>query len=240
MLNTSYEIRLPAAPASNDKKEVKITPVTLNGILRDPNIREISNEKLTNLICASKAESSGSIEEYAENGAKISNADLRKIATENSHKISGDSALLLKDLRAQNNCEATIAFRLHYAKPECVQLLTTPGTLVADFGVTSANIHLKNAEDWLLSHPDDATEKIIIVLGPNVPKKNISIGFLMDHVAVLPGEVLKVSDCVKEGGLIYVLLEEANDSPPHEPVYSPFDGTAYSDFYAKKAALSLM
>ncbi|MDR6534609.1 hypothetical protein J2739_000369 [Variovorax soli] len=144
---------------------------------------------------------------------------------------------MLRDLYLQTSCEEQYAFRLYFARPEVSEKLTTPGTRIADFGVQSASIHLPHAENWQLEHPTEATEKFIFVLDKNVPKQNISTGFLPDLVAVMPGEVLEVSDVAELPGTTYIMLK-AVQMQSDQPVYSPFDGTAYVNLSAKKDYLT--
>ena len=225
----------PALPKQSSAGEASPpSSPALHDILNDPHNQDISIENLKSLIKTSKAEHSLSIPDFVENGARAPNSDLRKVATLDSHNINKDTEDLLRDLYSQDDCKDRYAFRLYHARPEVAGKLSAPGTRIADFGVQSASIHLSNAENWVLDHPAEGTKRIIFVLDKNVPKKNISTNFLVDHVVVLPGEVLEISDCEERAGTTYVMLKAAG-MQVDQPVYSSFDGSEYVNFHDKKA-----
>jgi hypothetical protein len=212
---------------------------TLREILSNPDLREFSVDKLHKLIQSSSAERADSIGEFVENGAEAPNSDLRKIAELESHQISADTGELLRDLHGQKSYENELAFRVYHASPAARERLTTRGTRIADLGIQSANIFFVNAENWngKLSHPVEAIQKFIFVFDKDVPKKNLSTGFLMDHVAIMPGEILEVSDVDERPDATYIMLKGV-PMQAEQPVFSPFDGTEYVNFSAKKDYLA--
>lgn len=207
-------------------------------ILDDHGKRAYPHMDIAKLLESSKAEHVQSIPEFVENGAAVPNGDLRKVSTTcDNHELQSSTVELLQDLHSQNDCEDRYAFRVQYARPEAVARLTTPGTHIADFGIQSASIHLPNAEDWRLERPVDASKKFIFVLDKDVPKKNIATGFLVDHLVVLPGQILKVGESVERAGTIYVMLKAAHQHVD-QPIYSPFDGKECPNFSDKTAYLA--
>lgn len=194
-------------------------------------------EEIQRLLMVSRAQHDDALTEFIENGASAPNRDLRGVAQSERHQIGAPTLELLQAVHAQRDCEPRHAFRVHHARPEAVAHLTTPGSLIADFGVQSASIHLPNAKNWLLEHPNDATEKFIFVLDKDVPKKNVATGFLVDHLLVLPGEVLQVVEAQQRDGTTYVMLRQTG-STADRAVHSPFDGTVYERFAEKQARLA--
>jgi hypothetical protein len=156
-----------------------------------------------------------------------------------SHQISAPTARLLRELHGQEGYENEPAFRVYYARPEAREKLITRGTRIADVGIQSASIFFVNAENWSgkLHHPGEAIQKFVFVLDKNVPKKNISTRFLLDHVAIMPGEILEVSDVAELPDTTCIMLKGA-PMQTEQPVFSPFDGTEYVNFSAKKDYLA--
>ncbi|NIM40309.1 MAG: hypothetical protein GTN84_03655 [Hydrogenophaga sp.] len=206
-------------------------------LLDDHGKRGYPHTDIAHLLKSSKAEHVQSIPEFVENGAAVPNGDLRKVAKCDDHRLQSSTVELLEDLRSQCDCDNQYAFRVQYVRPEAVTRLTTPGTHIADLGIQSASIHLPNAEDWQLERPVDASKKFIFVLGKDVPKKNIATGFLVDHVVVLPGQILEIGDSVERAGTTYVMLKAAHQQVD-QPIYNPFDGMECSNFADKTAYLA--
>lgn len=228
-----------ATAINNYQPDAAPPAATLSDILNHPDLRKFSASKLLKLAQSSRAEMADSIDEFVENGAKAPNSDLRKVAELDLHQISAPTAQLLRELHGQEDYQNELAFRVYYARPEAKEKLMTRGTCIADFGIQSASIFFINAENWSgkLEHPGEAIQKFVFVLDKDVPKKNVSIGFLPDHVTIMPCEILQVSDVAELPDTTYVMLKAA---PVHidQPVFSPFDGTEYVNFSAKKDYLA--
>ena len=224
----------------NNEQPNPVPPApTLSDILSHPDLREFSISKLHRLAQLSRTDMADSIDEFVEDGAEAPNCDLRKVAELDSHQISAPTARLLRELHGQESYENELAFRVYHASPAARERLTTRGTRIADLGIQSANIFFVNAENWngKLSHPVEAIQKFIFVFDKDVPKKNLSTGFLMDHVAIMPGEILEVSDVDERPDATYIMLKGV-PMQAEQPVFSPFDGTEYVNFSAKKDYLA--
>lgn len=235
--NTLNSYRPSNSTPTPSRHPVSATTLRLAAILGSPSQRVFPAQALQCLARESQAEDTAFIREFVENSAAEPNCDLRLLTTQDVCKITASTAALLQELHGQADCDGRLAYRTLYACPEATFRLTTPGTCIADFGVQSASIHLPHAENWKLEHPDQASEKFILVIAEDVPKKNISTDFLLDHVVILPGTVLEVVEFEKRQDATYVLLQAA----PHDlpaTIYSSFDGKAIENFSRAKDFLS--
>lgn len=125
------------------------------------------------------------------------------------------------------------AYRSAYVPPEgAKQIKDGVGKFFQDKGVQSASVTLRNGigwEDWagdVVKKQGEATQRVTYVFDPSVPKKNLSTGFLNDHVGIGPGEPLQVLAVKEQGDTLFVYASSPSTVPDH--IYDLYSGNLNS------------
>ncbi|MNL37608.1 hypothetical protein D3C87_1597640 [compost metagenome] len=193
------------------------------------------------LLTTSRAEDFPSILDYVEAGQKRPNRDLRKLASSAPHLLKNDTKELVTDMQALELMESRfIAYRSIKITESGFAALQKNGNLVTDLAIQSASVSRKNAEGWgndWARGTSRAPREAMILFGENVQKINISSGFLMDHIAILPAEKLEVSESKIIENKLFVLLTTPSTDSPTDTVVTIYDGTIIENFQAIQHSL---
>ena len=180
---------------------------------------------LSNLIRASKAELSESLNEYTEAGSDEINSELRRQPDEREYSQQ------LQEFMADFDSQADYtgkAYRYAFVTADGEEALKNGvGKVFRDAGVQSASTQAFNAKSWgaWAKNASGAlnNKPVVYVFDESVPKKNLSSSFLYDHVAVEPEASLEVKATKTQDGVLYVYLKSPAKLP--EQRYNLFDGS---------------
>jgi len=182
-------------------------------------------EDLSNLIKASTAENSASLNEYTEAGSNEINSELRRQPDERQY--SQQLQEFMADFDNQANYTGK-AYRYAFVTADGEAALKNGvGKVFRDAAVQSASTQAFNAKDWAgwAKKASGAlnNKPVVYVFDESVPKKNLSSSFLYDHVAVEPEASLEVNATKTQDGVLYVYLKSPAKMP--EQRYNLFDGS---------------
>jgi len=182
-------------------------------------------DDLSNLIRASKAELSESLNEYTEAGSDEINSELRRQPDERQY--SEQLQAFLADFDSQADYTGK-AYRYAYVTADGEAALKNGvGKVFRDAAVQSASTQAFNAKSWgaWAKNASGASNNkpVVYVFDESVPKKNLSSSFLFDHVAVEPEASLEVKATKTQDGVLYVYLESPAKMPDQR--YNLFDGS---------------
>jgi hypothetical protein len=176
------------------------------------------------LMQDSNAENFHAIVDYVERGHGMINFELR-----GDRPISPETVSFLREF-AQLSAYDGVAYRAAEVERGGREALSTVGALVMDDGVQSASVLDCNAREWLAEMGGAGLRKdlckVLMIFDDTVPKKNLSTGFLLDHVAIPPKTMLSVSGARMHGGILVVDLAQADCGSVSHEVRDPFDARA--------------
>lgn len=185
---------------------------------------------LSGLIETSTAEEYGSLNAYTEAGSDEINSELRRQPDKNLY--SQNLKEFMSDFERQSDYSGK-AYRYAFVTPDGEKALKTgAGKVFRDPGVQSASTQPSSAkewESWATDTPGAQHNKpVIYVFDKSIPKKNLSNGFIYDHVAIKPDASLEVKATKTQDGVLYVYLESPTKMPKQR--YNLFDGSVARPF----------
>lgn len=183
------------------------------------------SDQMTSLIQQSRAEDSQIMTDYIEAGSKRINSRLRK--QQDSTKYSRRVKEFMTDFSSQADYHGP-AYRYTYVSPAGKEALKSGvGKVFRGPAVQSSSTHPANVKGWSTWAEDNPLTQnnppAIYVFDESVPKKNLSSGFLLDHVAVPPDTSLKVLATKEQDGILYVYFGAPTETPTER--YNLFDGS---------------
>lgn len=205
--------------------ELKNMPTTLSG---KDNAQLMA--RYTEYLKASNAENLQEIVDYNEAGSGRINKELRRSADlgQKNAKVA-DFMLQFNQLYDYHG----VAYRAAFVSEEGASMLEkAAGKYIADKGVQSASIELYNLRKWsedpFIKTPNNNNGvKVNYIFDRSISKKNLSAGFVKDHVAVPPGTMMKVTAVKKENGELFVYCTSGAEKQP-QTVFDPYSGRKYS------------
>lgn len=226
--------RLPPHATSHPSATQKLTDA-IEKINKDENlfnetVREQVAGELTRLAQSSKAESFQSLTEYTEAGSDEINNTLRTQVDPSQYPPNVKE--FLSDLAEQADYDGK-GYRYAFVTSEGANKLKNGvGAVFRDAGVQSASSQPFNAKDWgVWAEGTIATrdkQAVIYVFDESIPKKNLSTGILLDHIAVEPDTSLEVRATQEQNGILYVYFDSPTEVP--EQRYNLFDGSRARPF----------
>ncbi|MEX1830059.1 DUF6543 domain-containing protein [Luteibacter sp. CQ10] len=176
--------------------------------------RERFHREVLPLIQKSNAEQKPHVVDYIEAGSKTYNQELR------SGSISDDTRGFLDEFMSLSDYHGR-SYRSAYVTPEAVEALKSPEPRAfSDRGVQSASTQPINAHDWHRTWANDGVpstdQKVVFVFDEKVPQKNLSTGFLADHVAVAPDTPLEVVTTREHDETLFVYLRPSSLTDVHD------------------------
>lgn len=183
-------------------------------------------KKLQKLVNASNAEQLDFVSGYVREGYSDINFELRNGACQ-----SLATEFFLHDFNLLNPYDG-IAYRALLVEKGGYETLATIGETVADDSVQTASTLLVNGRDWFNHACRCETRKdlhkVLLIFDKSVPKKNMSTGYLPDHVAIPPNVVASVVYAREHDDVLVVGLAYAGDQGASHDVKSMFDGLSKS------------
>lgn len=177
---------------------------------------------LGSLIQGSNAEDFAGVETYIEAGSDFVNGPLR------SGDTSPDLEAFLEEFNQLNAYEGKAYRSAFVTRDGAERIKKGVGKVFQDAGVQSASATVGNAGEWerwaknAVKGRSDKVQPVVFVFDESIPKKNLSTGYLMDHVAVGPGESMKVLAYEEHNGKLFVYLSRPSEVPDH--LYTIYDG----------------
>lgn len=121
------------------------------------------------------------------------------------------------------------AYRSAFVTPEGAERIKNGvGQVFLDDGVQSGSVSAFNSADWegwatnVAHKRGNASQPVVFVMDETIPKKNLSTGFLPDHVAVGPKTPMKVLSVKEQGGRLFVYMTAPTGAPEH--AYNIYNG----------------
>ncbi|MFB9160454.1 RHS repeat-associated core domain-containing protein, partial [Chromobacterium violaceum] len=173
------------------------------------------------LISESNAENFHRIVDYIEAGHGPINYRLRG-------EVNSDELLEFKHEFSQLNDYHGLSFRSAYVTDSGADLLLEGrGEVFLDRGVQSASTQLCNALEWAETWSAESKEisakrKILYVFDESFSMKNLASGEFADHVAMPPGNPMKLMATKEEGGMLYVYMSAPTKMPRR--IYNVYSG----------------
>jgi len=187
------------------------------------NQRQAFAETLTKLINESNAEEYGEIEEYIDKDSNAINASLR------AGEPTVEVGMFLEEFGELNSYEGK-AYRSAFVTADGAEKIKQGvGHVFQDAGVQSASATVRNVTEWenwateQAEEQADATQQVVYVFDESIPKKNLSTGFVPDHVAVAPGQPMQVLDVQEADNKLFVYLTKPSTVPDY--TYNLYDGS---------------
>lgn len=192
--------------------------------------REHFSQSLEDLISGSKAEHSQALEKYTEGGSAEINSELR--AKSDPNEYSEELKKLLSDLDNQADYRGP-AFRYSYVSAEGAKKLKAGvGKVFRGPAIQSSSSQPSNVKGWSTWAKDDPltqnNQPVIYIFNESIPKKNLSSGFLVDHVAIKPNVSLEVLATKEKDGILYVYFDAPTKVPTER--YNLYDGSVARPF----------
>ncbi|OKO47992.1 hypothetical protein BMH52_13605 [Pseudomonas sp. BTN1] len=192
--------------------------------------REHFSQSLEDLINGSKAEHSQALGKYTEGGSAEINSELR--AKSDPNEYSEELKKLLSDLDNQADYRGP-AFRYSYVSAEGAKKLKAGvGKVFRGPAIQSSSSQPSNVKGWSTWAKDDPltqnNQPVIYIFNESIPKKNLSSGFLVDHVAIKPNVSLEVLATKEKDGILYVYFDAPTKVPKER--YNLYDGSVARPF----------
>lgn len=204
--------QIPLQPVTASALKPSVTPEPVLSDLGEFAIRWYSGRpteasdmaNLTRLQQESNVPELPAVEGYIEAGSSFINNDLRYGDGQNPHTLE-----FLKEFKSLEKYDGC-SYRAATVSPE-TRLALKDGVdqVFSDPGVQSASVVEQHARGWfddwaVKKQTRNANEPVVFVFDETVPQKNLSNHFLMDHVAVPPGERLVIMNTEERGGVLFV------------------------------------
>ncbi|NWA81550.1 hypothetical protein [Pseudomonas sp. D2002] len=189
-------------------------------------LQQAHAKTLSKLINDSNAEDLDEIVEYNDKDTNSINESLR--AGERTDEVD----MFLEEFGQLNNYEGK-AYRSAFVTAEGAEKIKqSVGSVFKDEGVQSASATVRNVAEWeswateQAEELGDATQQVVYVFDESIPKKNLSTGFVSDHVAVPPGEPMQVLAVQEVDNKLFVYLSKP--SKVSGLTYNLYDGSTFA------------
>jgi RHS repeat-associated protein len=176
--------------------------------------------ELISLIDASDAEKYRRILKYVKADSDGYNATIR------AGRQTSNTEKFLSEFNSLKAYEGK-SYRATYVTPAVAKKLEkADGTIFSDTGIQSASTQRINVSGWHSWEEDSRVAqgfsvKTTFIFDATVPQKNLSTGFLPDHVAVAPNTRLKVAAAKRDRDTLYVYFVNAgSQTGKARPIYS--------------------
>lgn len=177
---------------------------------------------MVKLMGESNAEDFDLIENYSHAGSDFVNVPLR------AGVRTPELEQFLVEFNQLNPYEGK-AYRSAFITAEgAKRIKDSVGKIFHDPGVQSASATIRNSVEWegwakgMVKGKGHATQQVVYVFDESVPKMNLSTSLLKDHVAIGPGEFMKVMAVKEQEGKLFVYISSPTKTP--NQVFNIFDG----------------
>lgn len=184
--------------------------------------KEVFTHTLVKLMGESNADDFERVDTYIHADSDFVNRPLR------AGHSTPELEEFLHEFKKMNAYEGK-AYRSAFVTPEgAARIKEGVGEVFQDLGVQSASATVHNSAEWeewatgVAKDRGSASQQVVYVFDESIQKKNLSTEFLKDHVAIGPGQPMKILAVKEQGSKLFVYFSAPSEVPEH--VYNIFDG----------------